>query len=273
MAATSPPVLRRLSPRQRQRLVRGVLYVLFVVGVAAFAVVADWTRIRTSFFNVDLAREMFPLIITRAAKNTIVYTILAFLIGLTGGVALALMKLSPVAPYRWLATGYIEFFRGLPAILTLFLFGFGVPIAFPGFRWPGGNIGGAIVGLGAVAAAYMAETLRAGIEAVPKGQTEAARSLGMSSSRTLVSIVLPQAFRIVIPPLTNEVVLLIKDTALFFVIGFQLTQKELFRFSQDIANDNFNATPLIVGGFMYLAVTLPMTRLVAQLEKRNKAAR
>lgn len=264
---------RRLTPRQRQRLTRGTLYGVFVGAVVALAVTADWSRIARVFLNVDLARDMFPLVVTRAARNTVVYTALSFSLGLAGGVALALMKLSPIAPYRWVATAYIEFFRGLPAILTLFLFAFGVPIGFPGFRWPGGNIGGAVIGLGVVAAAYMAETLRAGIEAVPKGQVEAARSLGMSPTRTMASIVMPQAFRIVIPPLTNEVVLLIKDTSLFFVVGFQIHQKELFRFSGDLANNVFNATPLIVGGLMYLAVTLPLTRLVARLEKHNRAAR
>lgn len=272
MTAASIPA-RRLSPRQRQRLVRGILYVVFALGVAALLVFTNWQRVAFSFLNVEVAAEMFPLVVTRAARNTVVYTALAFIIGLAGGVTLALMKLSPVLPYRAVATAYIEFFRGLPAILTLFLFAFGVPIAFPGFHWPGGQIGGAIIALGAVAAAYMAETVRAGIEAVPKGQTEAARSLGMSKTRTLVSIVIPQAFRIVIPPMTNEVVLLIKDTALFFVVGFQITEKEIFRFSQDIASNQFNATPLIVGGLLYLAVTLPLTRLVAQLEKRNRAAR
>ena len=146
--------------------------------------------------------------------------------GFALAIVLALMKLSPVAPYRWLATGYIEFFRGLPALIVILVMAFGVPIAF-GWSPPGGLIGAGLLALILVAGAYMAETLRAGIQAVPKGQTEAARSLGMSAGRTTVSVVLPQAFRIVIPPLTNEFVLLIKDTALLFVIGVEVGQREL----------------------------------------------
>ncbi len=262
----------RFSRRQRQQAVRVGLYVLLGVVVVVLAIVADWPKIARNFLNLEIAGQMWPLVLTRAARNTVVYTALSFVIGLAGGLLLAFMKLSPVAPYRWMATGYIEFFRGLPAILTILLFGFGVPIAF-GWRFPGGTVGGAVVGLGAVAAAYMAETIRAGIQAVPKGQVEAARSLGMTASRAMVSIVLPQAFRIIIPPLTNELVLLIKDTSLFFVVGFSITTKDLLAYGRDIATNTFNSTPLIVIGLGYLVVTLPLTRVVAALERRQSAAR
>jgi len=124
-----------------------------------------------------------------------------------------------------------------------------------------------------VSAAYMAETLRAGIQAVPKGQSEAARSLGMSPTTTTISVVLPQAIRIVIPPLTNEFVLLIKDTALLSVIGIQIDQRELTTFARDEMNIHINPTALTVAAFMYLIITLPLTRLVAWLEKRQQRAR
>ena len=122
-----------------------------------------------------------------------------------------------VVPYRAFAMGYIELFRGLPALVTLILLAFGLPITF-GINTPGGRTGAAIMGLSIVAGAYMAETIRGGIEAVPRGQVEAARSLGMSRSQAMISIILPQAFRIMIPPLTNEMVLLIKDTSLLSLI-------------------------------------------------------
>lgn len=262
----------RLTKRQRQRLFRGSLYALFLLAALLLLVIADWEKIIRAFFNLEIAADMWPLVLTRAARNTVIYTALSFGLGLAGGLLLALMKLSPVAPYRWVATGYIEFFRGLPAILTILLFSFGVPIAF-GWRFPGGNVGGAVFALGSIAAAYMAETIRAGIEAVPRGQVEAARSLGMSQSRAMISIILPQAFRIIIPPLTNEVVLLIKDTSLFFVAGFSITTKDLLAFGRDIATNEFNSTPLIVIGVGYLVVTLPLTRLVAYLERRQAVSR
>lgn len=272
MAATTDTPRHKLTRTQRERLFRGSLYALLVVIAAVVGVVADWGAIQSSFFSPDAAADTWPLILTRAMRNTVIYTIGSFAIGLFLGLLFALMKMSPVGPYRWIATVYIEFFRGLPAILTIFLVGFMVPIAF-GIRVPFGQPGAGTLALGLVAGAYMAETIRAGIQAVPKGQREAARSLGMTQSRAMMSIVLPQAFRIIVPPLTNEVVLLIKDTSLIFVIGFQQTQKDIFTFARDIATDSFNATPLIVGGLAYLIVTLPLTRLVAALEKRQSAAR
>lgn len=254
----------------RQRLVRGVFYVLFIALVLLLVWLADWERIRTNFANTEIARSMFPDVILIAARNTLLYTGLSFALGLVLGIFMALMKLSPIGPYRWLATIYIEAFRGLPALLTLFLIGFGVPLAF-GTGWS--ILFSGVLALGLVAGAYMAETIRAGIEAVPKGQVEAARSLGMSPTWAMASIVMPQAFRIIIPPLTNEFVLLIKDTSLFFVLGFTPANKELTKFGRDVLAARANATPLIVVGMMYLAITIPLTRLVAVLERRNARAR
>ncbi len=119
----------------------------------------------------------------------------------------------------------------------------------------------------------MAETIRAGIEAVPRGQTEAARSIGMSQSRTTFTIILPQAFRIIIPPLTNELVLLIKDTSLFFVLGSTPGTKELTKFARDFMTGTRNATPLTVAAIVYLIITLPLTFLVRRLERSAAKAR
>jgi len=265
-----PGTGRRLTKRQQQQLIRVVMYVIFVVAIVALLVVADWETIRRNFFNAELARSMFPDVLTIAARNTILYTFLAFSFGLAFGLLLALMRLSSIPPYRWVATLYIEIFRGLPALLTIFLVGIGIPIAF-GTRWP--TLVTITLGLGIVAAAYMAETIRAGIEGVPKGQMEAARSLGMSYTWAMISIIIPQGFRIIIPPLTNELVLLIKDTSLLFVIGTTPATKELLKFGRDLLNTNANATPLIVVGAVYLMITVPLTQLVRILERRNARSR
>jgi polar amino acid transport system permease protein len=114
----------------------------------------------------------------------------------------------------------------------------------------------------------MAETIRAGIQAVPKGQLEAARTLGMSHGRAMVSIVLPQAFRIVIPPLTNEIILLTKDTSLAYVLGVTASTIELTKYAGDALNTRVNPTPLVVAGLLYLAITLPLSQIVRWLERR-----
>ncbi len=259
-----------MTKRQKQALFRGVMYALFVLAVLLMVLLADWPVIRRNFFNAEIARDMFPEVLTIAARNTLLYTFLAFSFGLLFGLLLALMRLSSIPPYRWVAKIYIEIFRGLPALLTIFLVGIGIPIAF-GTRWP--ILLTITLGLGIVAAAYMAETIRAGIEGVPKGQMEAARSLGMSYTWAMISVIIPQGFRIIIPPLTNELVLLIKDTSLLFVLGTTPATKELLKFGRDLLQNRANATPLIVVGAVYLMITVPMTQLVAVLERRNRRSR
>jgi His/Glu/Gln/Arg/opine family amino acid ABC transporter permease subunit len=142
-----------VRPSTRKRLFRGVLYAIFILAVAAVILVADWEAIRTNFFNLDVAAEAFPTVVTEAAKNTVVYTVIAFIGGMIGGLILALMKLSPVGPYRWVATAYIELFRGLPALLVIFGFAFAVPIAFE-WRPPGGSTGAGLIALIVVSSAY-----------------------------------------------------------------------------------------------------------------------
>jgi polar amino acid transport system permease protein len=183
---------------------------------------------------------------------------------------LALMRLSSVPPYRWFGLAYIEVFRGLPALLIFIFVGTGVPLAFPGTNLPGGVYGQGALALGLVSAAYMAETIRAGIEAVPRGQMEAARTLGMSQGKAMRSIVIPQALRIVIPPLTNELVLLFKDSSLALYLGITLEQRELSKYAKDAASQQANTTPIIIAAVCYLVVTIPLSYLARRLEARQK---
>jgi polar amino acid transport system permease protein len=162
-------------------------------------------------------------------------------------------------------------FRGLPALLTIVFVGFGLPIALD-VRVPG-TYGPGSLALAIVAGAYIAETIRAGIEAVPDGQMEAARSLGMSHGRAMVSIVIPQAFRIIIPPLTNEAVLLLKDTSLLAVLGVTSRTEELTQFARSETGSTANATPMMVAGLVYLALTIPLTQVASLLERRGRRSR
>jgi polar amino acid transport system permease protein len=256
----------------RKRLTRTALYVLFVVLLVLALVSADWDRIAQYFLNPEIAREQIPQIITIALKNTLLFTVISFVGGLLVGILMALMKLSSIGPYRWFATTYIELFRGLPALLTIFGFAYMLPIAF-GVQLPFKPIGAGLLGLVVVAGAYMAEVIRAGIQAVPKGQSEASRSLGMSPMKTTFFVVLPQGMRIIIPPLTNEFVLLLKDTSLLFIAGSTLLTKELTTFARDATTTNSNGTVLVMAAMLYLLVTIPLTRVVAYLERRMARAR
>lgn len=264
-----PPPRTRMSPRRRRRIVLGGEYALFVIAVLAAATLADWGTLRANFADGEVAAKLFPDIITVGLRNTVLYTVTGFALGLLLGLVIALMRLSSAAPYRWLALVYIEVFRGVPALLVFIFMGPGFAIAFPDREIPGGVFGQAAVSLGLVSAAYMAETIRAGIQAVPRGQAEAARSLGMSHGRAMRSIIIPQALRIVIPPLTNELVLLFKDSSLALFLGVVLSQRELTKFAMDLANEQANSTPYLIAGLCYLMITIPLGYLVRRLEKRQ----
>jgi polar amino acid transport system permease protein len=248
-------------------------YAGFAVLVAVLVATVEWGRLAAQFAETELIRAMFPEIITVALRNTVVYTLTGFALGLLLGLVLALMRISPVAPYRWLAGAYIEFFRGLPALLIVIFVGVAVPLAFPGAELPGGTNGKVALALGLVSAAYLAETVRAGIQAVPTGQWEAASALGFSSTAALRWVVLPQALRLVVPPLTNELVLLFKDSSLVLFLGVTLQERELTKFGRDLASQSANSTPILVAGMCYLLLTVPLGYLARRMEGRDARPR
>ncbi|MFC9126386.1 amino acid ABC transporter permease [Streptomyces sp. NPDC057099] len=267
--APAPSATAGSSPRRRRRVSLIVQYAVFVTVVAAPALQVDWAAVQEHFLDLGVARETFPDLLTVALRNTVIYTLCGYVLGFLLGLVLALMRLSSVPLHRWTALLYIEIFRGLPALVIFLIIGFGIPVAFPGFTLPGDIYGQVALALGLVSAAYMAETFRAGIQAVPKGQMESARCLGMSHTRAMVSIVVPQALRIVVPPLTNELVLLFKDSSLAFVLGVTAATTELAKFGSDVAADQADSTPLVVAGLGYLLITVPLGILVRRLESRR----
>ncbi len=262
-----------MSPRRRASASRGVQYVLLALILVFVVFKADWSTLREQFFNGEILPKLFPVVLTTALKNTVLYTACAFVFGLVLGLILALMRLSSVGPYRWLSTTFVEFFRGVPALIIFIGFYYGLPVAFPGRVLPGGTLGVVTVALGLVGAAYMAETIRAGIQAVPKGQMEAARSLGMRHSRAMISIVVPQAFRIILPPLTNELILLTKDSSLVYVIGLSPADIELTDFGRRYLSQYVNLTPLFVAALCYLIITVPLSIVVRRMEAQADKAR
>jgi polar amino acid transport system permease protein len=270
--ATTTATAPRFTRRQRARAVRAVQYAVLIIAVVVFVAVANWGRIREAFFDTGIIGELFPEVLTTALKNTVLYTACAFTFGIALGLVIALMRLSPVAPYRVLAMLFVEFFRGLPALLVLIAFGYGIPVAL-NTELPGGTLVTITVALGLVAAAYIAETIRAGIQAVPRGQMEAARSLGMSQTRAMISIIIPQAFRIILPPLTNELIMLTKDSSLVYLLGTTLGDRELAKFGRDALNTYVSMTPILVAGLAYLIITVPLGYVVRRLEAQQARAR
>lgn len=270
---------RRLRPTQRRLLVQVAGWVVGVVLVIATVALVDWERVSDKYLDLDIARDQLPDVVTVAAKNTVLYTALSFALGLVFGLVSALARRSSVALLRAYARVYVELFRGLPALLTIIFIGYALPIAL-GVRIPRIELGSfatlegsGVLALGLVAGAYMSETIRAGLQAVPRGQVEAARSLGMSATQATLTVVIPQAFRIVIPPLANELILLLKDTALLSVLGTTIDSKELTKFGRDGVSGDFNMTPLVVVGVLYVLITIPLTQLIARLERRQQRAR
>lgn len=204
----------------------------------------------------------------RAAKNTLQLAITSELLGIAGGLVLAIFVVSRRPVMRAPVRAYINFFRGTPLLWQLSFFGIGFLFAFP-YDISTYTIAIAVFSLNA--AAYSAEVFRAGIQSVDRGQLEAARSLGMSYAQALRYSVIPQAVRRVIPPLLNEFVILVKDTSLVLVLGLAGAERELMSVGQQGYYDTFNSTYLAATALGYLAVCLPMIRLVNIVERRLRS--
>jgi His/Glu/Gln/Arg/opine family amino acid ABC transporter permease subunit len=208
--------------------------------------------------------EWFPQLI-EAAGNTLRMTVLAFILAVIVGLLLALAKLSPIAPLRWFASGYIEVLRGIPVLAVLFLIYFGLAdfgIIFDAFP-------AAVVGLGLSGAAYMAEIFRAGIESIHRGQMEAALTVGLTPMAAMRWVILPQALRVVLPPLANFGIALLKDTSVASIIS----APELMLRARDLASSSFLPLEVfLLAAAIYLVMSLPVAFLTRRLEARFSRA-
>ncbi|AYY11999.1 amino acid ABC transporter permease [Actinobacteria bacterium YIM 96077] len=229
-------------------------------------------RLGDLLFNVEIIVDTLPVLFTEGLLITLIISVGGMLIGLVAGTVLAMIGVSQRWWVRLPSRIFVDLFRGLPAILVIFLVGFGLPAA--GFR-PFGRevIAYATLALGIIATAYVTEILRAGIQSVDKGQMEAARSLGMSRLEALWLVVVPQGFRRVLPPLTNEFIALTKDSSLVFILGLTLGERDLFRIGQQTATQTGNMSGLIAAGLFYLAITIPLTRIVNYMDTRMREGR
>ena len=212
-------------------------------------------------FDMNLVVNSFPLLLIGAGVTiqiTVLSTAIGFVIGLVVGVA----RISHLRPLRLLAEVYVEFFRGTPLLVQIFLFYFALPVI------TGQRIDpfiAAISACGINSGAYVAEIFRAGIQSVDDGQMEAGRSLGMTWLQTMRYIIVPQAFKRVIPPLGNEFIAMLKDSSLVSVIGFE----ELTRRGQLIIAKTYGSFEIWMSvAVIYLVMTLTISRFVAYLERR-----
>ncbi|MBA1156858.1 amino acid ABC transporter permease [Microvirga mediterraneensis] len=212
-----------------------------------------------TFLNWKVFVQTLPLLLS-GLTTTLALGVTAIIFGFIGGLALALVRLYAGSPLRQVAIAYIDVFRSIPILVLLVVIYYALP--FVGLRLS--PFAAAASALSLVSAAYSAEIFRAGIEAVPKGQFEAAHALGLSPWRLMGDVVLPQALRIVIPPITSNSINVMKDTALASVVAMPDLLKQATQ-AQALAA---NPTPLISAAFIYILILLPLVRLVGILEKR-----
>jgi polar amino acid transport system permease protein len=210
---------------------------------------------------LDLAARYFPYI-ARGITVTLELTVLSLCVSAVLGLAAAMGKMSASKLASVPARIYIEVIRGTPALLQIFLVYFG--LTSYGVRLD--PLPAAVITLGMIGGAYLAEIFRAGIESVDRGQVEAATSLGMKRGAIMRRIVLPQAMVLILPPFTNFLIALIKDTSLALTI----TVPDIMYRAYDAANQSFRSMEIYaMAGAIYLAMCYPLSRLARWLERRR----
>ena len=267
---TRRPVVRR----------RSIGRIIGVAVVAYLAVLVAITLVTNPGFNWPVvAQYLFDTRILEGLVVTLQLTVLAMVIGFVVGLILAVMRMSPNPLLRGAAGAYIWFFRGTPLLVQLLFWGFsavlfptlsiGIPFGPSLVEWDTNTVislfAAGVLGLGLNEAAYMAEIVRGGILSVPPGQTEAARAMGLSHLTTLRRIVIPQAMRVIIPPVGNNVISMLKTTSLVIVIGVG----DLLYNTQQIYARNLEQIPLlIVASIWYILLTTVLTYFQTKLEAR-----
>jgi len=214
---------------------------------------------------LENARDFLPILL-KGAVVTVEVTVLSFLLSSVIGLGLALMRLSPIKAVSAAGATIVNIIRGLPIIVQLFYIYFVLPdigIQLTAFQ-------AGVIGLGIAYSAYQAENFRAGIEAVDPGQREAAQAMGMRGTLIMRRVILPQAFRIALPPYGNTLVMMLKDSSLVSTI----TVAEMTRAGQLIASSTFqNMTVYTLVALLYLVMSLPLVFGLRKLEHRLGAGR
>lgn len=216
-----------------------------------------------TFFNWAVFRDSLPALL-QGLWVTILLGLVSIVAGLVSGLLMALLRLYGPASVRALARIYIDVFRSIPLLVLLVLVYYALP--FVGIRLS--SFAAAATALTLVSCAYTSEIFRAGIEAIPKGQFEAAEAIGLGFFSRMRDVILPQALRIVVPPLTSNCINVLKDTALASVVAMP----DLLKQATQAQALSANPTPLIGAALLYLLLLLPLVRLVGYFEARHRAA-
>jgi polar amino acid transport system permease protein len=230
------------------------------------------------YFDLDIMRDNFSYVLD-GFWMTIQIALLAGALSLVWGLVLALLRAAPgrpMKPVRAAAIAYIDVFRGIPLLLVILLIDGSLPVldVFPQWLRSPDFLGKpeifwyGVLSITLTYGAYYAEVYRAGLDAVPYGQMEAARSLGMSHARAMRHVIVPQAIRKVIPPMLNDFIALMKDTSLVGVIALV----EVVKAGREIQAETFNSSALTLGAIMFIVVTIPLARLVDRLIARQQLA-
>ena len=220
---------------------------------------------------IEILKVNWKMILVEYTSKTLFLAAIAVVVGTVIGALLAFAHMGKIKPLKWFVIGVVEFVRGTPALLQIYLIYFVLPMLFPQLNRIDPMISAfvcAAVALTFNSAAYVSEIIRSGIEAVDKGQTEASRSLGLSSSTTMMQIVLPQAIKNILPALGNEFITVVKETSLAatFFAG------ELMTFYKEYVGLTHDALPaFIVVGLVYFTLNFILSKGLKFAEKRLKA--
>jgi polar amino acid transport system permease protein len=254
---------------------RGARWIALSVGGALAVVLAliqflisNDVAVGRTFFTLPLMAETLPLILRAFLTNIYIFTVAEVLV-LVVGMVVAVARMAPGAtgrPVRALSIAYTDVFRGLPAVITIYLVGFGISLTGLPVLKDLSPETFAIIALTLTSSAYVAEVYRAGIDSIHWSQTAAARSLGLSHAQTLRFVVIPQAVRRMIPPLLNYFISLQKDTALVNIIG----SMDAFNQAKIIASNHFNLSAVTTVAVIFIVITIPQTRLVDKLIERRR---
>jgi polar amino acid transport system permease protein len=202
----------------------------------------------------------------KGAEITIVLAFFAVLFGTILGLGLTLLRRSRFKPISYIATAYVEFVRGTPLLVQIYIIYIGLPKLI-GVDMPDMVVGAIALALNS--AAYVSEIIRAGIDAVDKGQSEAARSLGMNERLTMTNIIIPQAFKNILPALGNEFIAIVKDSSMVSVIG---VAELMYNAGIVRGNTALGLEPIIVAAVIYFVITFVLSRVLMYVERRMKAS-